>query len=61
MGKKKRWFPESMVLIFAIIVVAQLLTYVVPTGVYDRVPAPGESLQSAPMVGAQGGRCRRYG
>ncbi len=41
MSKKKRWFPESMVLIFGIIVVAQLLTYIVPAGVYDRVPVPG--------------------
>jgi uncharacterized ion transporter superfamily protein YfcC len=40
MRKKKRWFPESLVLIFAIIVAAQLLTYVVPSGEYEQVPTP---------------------
>lgn len=40
MSKTKRWFPDSLVLIFSIIVAAQLLTYVVPSGAYDRVPVP---------------------
>ena len=37
---KKSWFPNSLVLIFGIVVLAQLLTYFVPKGEYDRTPAP---------------------
>jgi uncharacterized ion transporter superfamily protein YfcC len=42
MTKKKRWFPDSLVLIFSIIVAAQILTYVVPSGAYEQVPVPGD-------------------
>ncbi len=38
--KKKRWFPDTLVLIFSIIVVAQLATYVIPAGEYQREPVP---------------------
>ncbi len=38
--RKKNWFPDSLVLIFLIIVAAQVLTYLVPTGAYDRIPVP---------------------
>ena len=34
--KKKNPFPESLVLIFAMIVIAQLLSYVLPAGEFDR-------------------------
>ncbi len=37
---KKRWVIDSLVLIFSIIVVAQLLTYAVPQGKFERVPYP---------------------
>lgn len=40
MADKKSWFPDSLVLITAIIFLAQLLTYVVPPGEYDRIPVP---------------------
>ncbi len=39
----KSRFPDSLVLIFSIIVVAQLLTYVLPHGEYNRVPVPDSS------------------
>ena len=33
---KKSRFPDSMVLIFGMIFVAQLLTYIIPSGEFDR-------------------------
>ena len=33
-------FPDSLVLIFSIIILAQLLSYVLPHGEYNRVPVP---------------------
>jgi uncharacterized ion transporter superfamily protein YfcC len=39
----KSRFPDSLVLIFSIIVIAQLLSYVLPHGEYDRVPVPDSS------------------
>ena len=38
--KKKGWFPDSFVLIFSMIIIAQILTYIVPSGTFDRTPAP---------------------
>jgi len=38
--KKKGWFPDSLVLIFSLIIVAQILSYIIPSGTFDRVPAP---------------------
>jgi uncharacterized ion transporter superfamily protein YfcC len=44
MTQKKRWSLDSLVLIFSIVVVAQLLTYMVPQGKFDREPVePGSS------------------
>ena len=43
MSQKKRWSLDSLVLIFSIVVIAQLLTYVVPQGQFDRVPVPDSS------------------
>ena len=37
---RKRWSFDSLVLIFSIIVVAQLLVYVIPQGEYERQPYP---------------------
>ncbi len=37
---KSRWSIDSLVLIFSFIVVAQLLSYVIPQGSFDRVPYP---------------------
>ncbi|MFH0945733.1 MAG: hypothetical protein V2A76_11090, partial [Planctomycetota bacterium] len=43
MSQKKSWFPDSLVLIFSIIVLAQLLSYVIPAGQYERAPdKPGK-------------------
>lgn len=38
--KQKRKFPESLVLIFSMICIAQLLSYIVPSGAFERTPAP---------------------
>ena len=43
MAKKKRWSLDSLVLIFSIVVIAQLLTYLVPQGQFNREPVPGSS------------------
>ncbi len=43
MPEKKRWSLDSLVLIFSIVVVAQLLTYIVPQGQFERVPVPDSS------------------
>ncbi len=40
MTKTKRWTIDSLVLIFSIVIVAQLLTYVVPQGKFEREPYP---------------------
>lgn len=37
---RKNYFPDSLVLIFGFIVFAQVLTYVIPAGEFDRVPVP---------------------
>lgn len=40
---KRSWNLDSLVLIFSFIVVAQLLSYVIPHGEFDRVPYPDDS------------------
>ncbi|NVJ96599.1 MAG: YfcC family protein [Alphaproteobacteria bacterium] len=37
---KKSRFPDSFVLLFSLVFAAQLLSYVVPSGEFDRTPAP---------------------
>lgn len=37
---KSRWSIDSLVLIFSFIVVAQLLSYVIPQGSFERIPYP---------------------
>ena len=39
----KSRFPDSLVLIFSIIILAQLLSYVLPHGEFNRVPVPDSS------------------
>ncbi len=39
----KSRFPDSLVLIFSFIILAQLLSYVLPHGKFNRVPAPNSS------------------
>ena len=56
MTTKKSRFPHSLVLIFGIIIVAQVMTYVVTPGEYDReatvtTVSPGEPL--SPAAGAE--------
>jgi len=41
--KKKGWSIDSLVLIFSFILVAQVLSYVVPQGEFDRAPVPDSS------------------
>ncbi len=38
--KKRSWSVDSLVLIFSIVVLAQLLVYLVPQGAYERQPYP---------------------
>jgi len=52
MSKQKSWFPDSLVLIFSIIVLAQLLTYIIPPGKYDEVPVPGHESRSMVVPGS---------
>lgn len=40
---KKSRFPDSLVLIFSIIILAQLLSYLLPHGEFNRLPVPGSS------------------
>ena len=39
---KRSWSIDSLVLIFSFIVIAQLLSYVVPHGSFERVPVPDD-------------------
>ena len=39
MSKPSR-FPDTLVLILGLVILAQLLTYVLPAGTYDREPDP---------------------
>lgn len=52
MPEKKRWSLDSLVLIFAIVVIAQLLTYLVPQGRFDREPVPGSPGKTMVVAGS---------
>lgn len=39
---KKVSFPHTFIIIFALIVVAVLLTWIIPAGMYDFVKGPGD-------------------
>jgi uncharacterized ion transporter superfamily protein YfcC len=49
--QERGWSIDSLVLIFSIIVVAQLLSYVVPQGQFERQPLEGDSGHVAVVAG----------
>ena len=48
--KKKREFPHTLIIISVIILIAAVLTYVVPAGQYDRVETVNEDGQTRMLV-----------
>ncbi len=48
---KRGWSIDSLVLIFSFIIVAQLLSYAVPHGSFERVPAPDDPGRSVVVAG----------
>ena len=48
---KRSWSIDSLVLIFSFIVVAQLLSYAIPHGSFERVPVPDEPSRSVVVDG----------
>ncbi len=48
---KRSWSIDSLVLIFSFIVVAQLLSYAIPHGSYERAPVEGEPHRTAVVAG----------
>ncbi|MCA8977930.1 MAG: YfcC family protein [Planctomycetes bacterium] len=50
MNKPSR-FPHSLVLIFAMVVLAQILTYVLPKGKFDKEPMPNKGAPFVELVG----------
>lgn len=52
MSQKKRWSLDSLVLIFGIVVIAQLLTYLVPQGKFDREPVPNTNGKTMVVAGS---------
>ncbi len=48
---KPGWSLDSLVLIFSIVVVAQLLTYLIPQGTFDRVPYPDNPSREMVVAG----------
>ncbi|NNC78396.1 MAG: YfcC family protein [Woeseiaceae bacterium] len=48
---KRAWSIDSLVLIVAFIVIAQLLTYVIPQGEFERVPYPENPSRSMVVAG----------
>jgi uncharacterized ion transporter superfamily protein YfcC len=44
--QKRSWSLDSLVLMFSIIVVAQLLIFVIPQGEFERVPYPDNPSRS---------------
>ena len=49
--KKRNWSLDSLVLIFSFIVLAQLLSYVVPHGQFERAPLAGQADRLAVVPG----------
>ena len=52
MTEKRTWSIDSLVLIFSIILVAQLLTYLVPQGAYERQPYPENPAREMVVAGS---------
>jgi len=48
---KRGWSIDSLVLIFSFIVVAQLLSYAIPHGSFERVEAPGDASRTVVVAG----------
>ena len=48
---KRGWSIDSLVLIFSFIVLAQLLSYAIPHGSFERVPAPDDPTRSVVVAG----------
>ena len=48
---KRSWSIDSLVLIFSFIVVAQLLSYVVPQGTFDTTPYPDDPSRTMVVAG----------
>ncbi len=48
---KRGWSIDSLVLIFSFIIVAQLLSYAIPHGSFERVPAPDDPGRSVVVAG----------
>ena len=48
---KRGWSIDSLVLIFSFIVIAQLLSYAIPHGGYERAPAPGDASHTVVVAG----------
>jgi len=44
MSKKKFRFPDSMILIFSLVVIGQILTYILPAGEFDRKTVKGKEV-----------------
>ena len=54
--KRKRWFPDSLVLIFFMVILGQIAGYIIPAGEFERVqvhPGPG-----SPVISEKLGRGR---
>ncbi|WP_286830816.1 MULTISPECIES: YfcC family protein [Kordiimonas] len=51
---KKSRFPDSLVLIFSMIIIAQLLSYVIPSGTFERAPAPFNESRDMVVPGTYG-------
>ncbi len=49
--KKRNWSLDSLVLIFSFIIIAHLLSYVVPHGQFDRAPLPEQADRLAVVPG----------
>jgi len=52
MAPKKSWSIDSLVLIFSIILLAQVLTYIVPQGTFERVPYPANPSKEMVVAGS---------
>ena len=49
---KRAWSIDSLVLIFSIIIVAQLLGYIIPQGEFDRAPSPSDPNRMMVVAGS---------
>ncbi|MAB90441.1 MAG: short-chain fatty acid transporter [Planctomycetes bacterium] len=52
MSAKASRFPHSLVLIFGMIVVAQLVSYLIPAGTFDRLPDPANPAREMVVAGS---------